>query len=106
VWIPMRHRREVANLAIMCFRLCESLGHHLYFKTPHDVSIFSNFDEFVILRGDQVFTITRMKTSIPPQDATGNKGILVQVIVINPTIKPRGYARSGWWDKQQFHCLV
>jgi hypothetical protein len=51
------------------------------------------------------FKVTRIKSRIGPS-TTGNKAILVNLVVKDETIKCNSYAWSGWWDKQPVQMLA
>lgn len=58
----------------------------------------------VLERLSKVFTIMRVKERLNP-NLTGNKVILVNVRVIDLSVKPYLYGWSGWWDNQPVQMI-
>lgn len=58
----------------------------------------------VLEKLSQIFTITRVKPRLDPK-GTGNKVVLTNLIVEDPTIRPHQYPWSGWWDEQTVRMI-
>ena len=51
------------------------------------------------------FTIVRVKSRITPE-VMGNKVFLVNLLVVDKTIRPRKYTWSNWWDNRDVQMIA